>query len=92
MGTFDFILHLLNFFAPALGVAVLLTAASRLLIRRSNRSVAFWHQCAFNFVAGSIALAVALVLFGRDGKMLAYAALTLATASSEWWQAGVWRK
>jgi hypothetical protein len=28
MGTFDFILHLLNFFAPALGVAVLLTAAS----------------------------------------------------------------
>jgi hypothetical protein len=24
MGTFDFILHLLNFFAPALGVAVLL--------------------------------------------------------------------
>jgi len=33
-----------------------------------------------------------LVLFGRDGKMLAYAALTLATASSEWWQAGGWRK
>jgi hypothetical protein len=92
MGTFDFILHLLNFFAPALGVAMLLTAASRLLIRRSSRSVAFWHQCAFNFVAGSIALAVALVLFGRDGKMLAYAALILATASSEWWQAGGWQK
>ena len=92
MGTFDFILHLLNFFAPALGVALLLTAASRLLIRRSSRSVAVWSQCAFNFAAGSIALAAALVLFGRDGKMLAYAALILATGSSEWWQSGVWRK
>ena len=71
MGTFDFILHLLNFFAPALGVAVLLTAARRLLITRSNRSVAFWHQCAFNFVAGSIALAWALFFLGREGKRLA---------------------
>ena len=26
-----------------------------------------------------------LVFFGRDGKMLSYAALVLVTASSQWW-------
>lgn len=92
MGTSDFLFHLLNFFAPVFGVAVLLTAASGLLLRPSARSGSFWTRCAINAGAGSLAWVAALVLLGRDGKMMAYLALTLALASSEWWQTGGFRK
>ncbi len=93
MGTSDFLFHLLNFFAPVFGVAVLLTAASGLLLRRPTaRSGSFWIRCAINAVAGSLAWVAALVLLGRDGKMMAYLALTLALASSEWWQTGGFRR
>jgi len=92
MGPLDILDHLLNFLAPALGVALLLTAISRFFKRKGPYSSAFWSQVAINFAVGSVVLAGALVLLGRDGKMLTYLVLVLAMATSQWWQLGGWKK
>lgn len=91
MGFFDVINHLLNFFFPALGVALLMAALLRLpYVRRLHvRQVDPWHRTVkINFLVGCAALLLGLVFFGRDGKMATYALLVLAMASSQWWQTG----
>ena len=88
--------HLLNFIAPALALALLLVAFSRLFSGYfgSKRAIVQspWSQTAINFVVGVAVLAAGLVLFGRDGKMLTYLALTVATAFSQWNLMGGWRR
>ena len=49
-------------------------------------------QIAINFVVGVVVLAAGLVLLGRDGKMLTYVALVIATATSQWWLLGGWKR
>ena len=91
MSFFDVVNHLLNFFFPALGVALLMAALLRLpYVRRLNvRQVRPWHRpIKINFLVGCAALLLGLVFFGRDGKMATYALLVLAMASSQWWQTG----
>jgi len=90
MGPTDFLWHLAGFLAPAAGVALLLSLSARLLMPGSDgRS---WLACAaINFVAGAVALGLGLWLFGRDGRMLAYAALVVASASSQWISGRGWR-
>lgn len=88
--------HLLNFVAPAAMLALLLVTFSRLFsgFFKSKKSLVYnwWLQAAINFVVGVGVLAVGLVLLGRDGKMLTYVVLMLATATSQWWQLGGWKK
>lgn len=88
--------HLLNFVAPAAMLALLLVALSRLfsLFFKSNRPLvhAWWAQVAINFIVGVGVLAAGLLLLGRDGKMLTYVVLMLATATGQWWQLGGWKK
>lgn len=88
--------HLLNFMAPAALVAALLVLFSRLLpgFFGSNKALvhALWAQLAINFIVGVGVLAAGLVLLGRDGKMLTYVALILATALSQWCQIGGWKR
>ena len=88
--------HLLNFAAPAVGVAVLLVLSSRLLsgfFMSKMPLVLNWRtQIAINFVVGVVVLAAGLVLLGRDGKMLTYVALVIATATSQWWLLGGWKR
>lgn len=87
--------HLLNFMAPALAVALLLVAFSRLFSGYfgSKRALVqvLWVQVAINFIVGAAVLAAGLVLFGHDGKMLTYLALVGATAFSQWSLVGGWR-
>lgn len=85
------VLHVLNFLAPAFAVAVGVTLAARVLLPRHTRPQRWWWPLAFNFAAGSAALAAGLVLFGRDGKMLSYAALAAAVATSQWLAGRAWR-
>ena len=92
MGPIDLLFHLLNFVAPAAGVSVLLSLTSGFWGGRAAARLGFWQRCLINFIVGSLVLAVALVLLGRDGKMMAYLALVLAIASSEWWLTSVPRK
>jgi hypothetical protein len=91
MGPLDILLHLLNFAAPALAVALGLALAARLFrLDRSGR--AWWVLAAINFIAGLLVLAAGLWYFGRDGKMATYAALVLVVASVQWLSARAWAR
>ena len=81
--------HLFNFMAPAALLAVLLVLLSRLFFGffRSKRPFvqAWWVQTAIIFIANIVVLTAGLLLFGRDGKMLTYAALVFGSALCQWW-------
>ena len=83
MGPLDILNHLLNFVAPAVFVALLLVLGGRLLGAKGG-TLAGWRQWAVVFVVGLVVLAAGLALWGRDGKMLTYAALVVATATCQW--------
>jgi hypothetical protein len=84
MGPFDAIWHALNFFAPALGMAVLAASAVKLLWRRDLAAVSWYRLALWGALAGMAALAGGLAMFGRDGKMATYGALVAATAIALW--------
>ena len=84
MGPLDALNHLLNLFAPAAAMAVLLVLGGRLCLRQCRSPYGWYTQMALQLLLGSAVLAAGLVLWGRDGKMLTYAALVVATASCQW--------
>lgn len=88
MGPIDALWHLLNFFAPALGVGLVTAALARMLWRRELRSVGAGRLAAWACAGCAVGLVAALVVFGRDGKMAGYA-LMLATCSFAVWWAGL---
>lgn len=92
MGPLDAFWHLLNFFAPAIGVGALTPLLAKLLWRRELRAVP-WRQLSLWAVAmGGLSWVAALVLLGRDGRMLAYAALLCTCALVVWWRGFVARR
>jgi hypothetical protein len=66
--------------------------ATRLWGRKQSPLLPWWGQMAFNFVLGVAVLAAAVVWLGRDGRMLGYAGLVLAVASSQWLLLRAWRR
>jgi hypothetical protein len=85
MGPLDATWHLLNFFAPALGVALIASGLAKLLWRRELGGVT-WPWLALWAAAGAaLALLAGLVVFGRDGRMATYALLIAAVAVTLWW-------
>lgn len=92
MNLHDVIFHLLNFVAPAFGLALLLPLLGRPFFRPQAAFVPWWGQMLVNFVVGVCVLALSLWWLGRDGKMMAYALLVLAVASSQWLLARGWRR
>jgi hypothetical protein len=81
----DALWHLINLFAPALGVGFLASALAKLLWRGELRRVA-WLR--LGSLASGVAAAVllgGLVLLGHDGRIATYAAMVAATALSLWW-------
>lgn len=91
MGPLDAIWHLLNFFAPALGVAVVTALLAKLLWRRQLAGAGLGRLVAWSSGAGAVALVAGLVAFGRDGRMGTYGLLVAATAVALWW-AGFMRR
>ena len=91
MGPLDAFNHLLNLFAPAAAMAVLMVLGGRLCLRQCRSPYTWWTQMALQLLLGSAVLAAGLVLWGRDGKMLTYAALVVATASCQWVLVRGWR-
>jgi len=80
--------HLLNFAAPAAGMALLLWGIPRVWPKaRKGRWAARTELWALVAVGLAVLLA-GLVVFGRDGKMLTYTALVLAQGSLVWWVRG----
>ena len=91
MSPLDALWHLLNFVAPALGVALLAASLAKLVWRRELAAVP-WRRLALWAAAASVlALIAGLVLFGRDGKMVTYAAVVVASALALWWAGFVGR-
>jgi formate-dependent nitrite reductase membrane component NrfD len=84
MGPLDAIWHALNFFAPALGLAVLAASAAKLLWRHDLAGVPWLRLALWAALAGMAVLIGGLVVFGRDGKMATYAALVVAAAAALW--------
>ena len=85
MGPLDALWHLLNFFAPALGIGTLAPAIAKLLWRRRLTSVS-WRSLA-GWATGSsvLALIAGLVVFGRDGRVATYGLMVLGSALGLWW-------
>jgi hypothetical protein len=84
MGPLDTIWHVLNFFAPALGVAVLAASAAKLLWRHDLATVPWRRLALWSALAGMATLIGGLAVFGRDGKMVTYGALVAVTALALW--------
>lgn len=92
MNRSDLLLHLLNFVAPALFLAVLLPLLSRLFFRRVAGKPRWWLQFLLDFLTGVAALVLSVWWLGRDGKMMAYAALVLSVATMQWLLLRGWRR
>lgn len=85
MGFLDALNHALNFFLPALGMALLVPSLARLVWWQALKSAGWLRQVKWATVANAGVLLVGLLLLGRDGAMLTYFGLVLASALAVWW-------
>jgi flagellar biosynthesis protein FliR len=96
MGALDAFLHGMNFLLPAACVALAVTLATSLVGRFFKQNRPFTQsisaQAAINFIVCAGVLVIGLILTGRDGKMLTYTAMVLASATAQWWLSGGWRR
>jgi len=84
MGPLAMLNHALNFAAPALWLALWMPLLARIFIRKKPVAIALPVQVAIHLIVGLVTLALGLVVFGRDGKMLTYLALVLLMGTSQW--------
>ena len=82
----EFLIHLLNFFAPPWAVAALAAGLAKLFWRRLLRTVSWWQLARLAALVGSATWLACLVAQGRDGKMSSYALLVLSIALALWWR------
>jgi hypothetical protein len=85
VGPIDAFWHLLNFFAPALGVGLLVPLLAKLVWWRELKTVPWRRLASWTTGLSALTWVVALVLFGRDGRMASYGALLCASALGLWW-------
>lgn len=85
MGFLDGLNHALNFFLPALGMALLVPSLARLVWWRALKSAGWLRQVKWASIINAAVLIVGLLTTGRDGAMLTYAGLVLASALTVWW-------
>ena len=85
MSPWDALIHLANFFLPALGVGVLSALLSKLLWSTALKGVPLARLAGWASAAGAAALLAGLVVGGRDGRMATYGAMVLASAIALLW-------
>jgi hypothetical protein len=85
LGPLDTLWHLLNFFAPSVGVGLLAPAMAKLLWRRRLKPVAWVSLALWTTGGATAALLAGLMVFGRDGRVATYALLVLVSAVALWW-------
>ena len=79
----DLFWHLANFVVPALVIGPGLALLSRVFWRKTPSAHTLLAQAAINFAVCVAVLMIGLVLTGRDGRIVTYAALVLACAASQ---------
>ena len=85
MSLLDALIHMVNFFLPALGMALLLPTLARLVWWRALKSAGFVRQVTWVAGVNALVLMAGLIVLGRDGAMATYAALVLASSLTVWW-------
>jgi hypothetical protein len=84
MDGLSLIVHVFNFLAPAVAVSAWITLISPLIWRGSQPWKAWKSRFVLNSFAGILMLILGLIWTGQDGKMISYAAMVLACATSQW--------
>ena len=84
MSALDAFWHIANLFAPAWGLAALLAGAIKGLWRREAKSLSWRRLWVWGAAGGTAAVLAALILLGRDGRMVGYALLVLGVAVPQW--------
>jgi hypothetical membrane protein len=79
-------LHLLNFLAPAFGLALMLGVLGLFFDRKRPSPQYLYISAAMYFVASMAVLLLGLALLGRDGKTITYAALVSVNAALAAWR------
>ena len=84
MGPIDQLIHLLNFFAPAWGVAFFCVVFAQFAARRwlPESRLGWLRQLMVGAVLGSLVLIAGLVVWGVDGKMATYGVLVVVWQAS----------
>lgn len=85
MGFVDASIHLLNLFAPALGVGIITAGLAKLVWRRELNGVRLAKLALWACGACAIVTTGGLLLTGRDGRMATYGAMVLAAALALLW-------
>ena len=86
MGPIDALWHLLNLFAPAVGLGLIASSLAKLVWRRALQTVAWRDLVRWTVGANAGLTLLGLVLQVRDGRMATYAAMAVATALVLWWR------
>jgi hypothetical protein len=81
----------LNFVAPAFGLALLVTLGAHFFMKKRPPALTLSTQLAINTIASGLVFVLGLWLTGRDGKMVSYAAMAVACATSQWLMARGWK-
>lgn len=85
MGALTLLNHIANFLAPALWLTLGLAVVSRIIMKKKASAHSLIQQVAILFAVCTSVLLLGLLFFGRDGKMLTYAALVVAGAGTQGW-------
>ena len=85
MGPLDVAWHLLNLIAPALGLGLLSSTATKLIWRRELAAVRWSRLAAWTCSVSALTAIAGLVVTGHDGRMGTYACMVLACALALSW-------
>jgi ABC-type branched-subunit amino acid transport system permease subunit len=84
MSLFEAFWHLFEFVYPALAMGLLCAAGAKGLWRKELSGTPWWRLAGAVALAGIAVLTIGLAVFGRDGRMLSYAALVIVSAVVLW--------
>ena len=92
MNLADLIVHVGNFFAPAVVVACLTALAGRWILPVDARWPVLWIRIGVGFLACSACLVAGLWWYGRDGRMSTYIAMGVVAACVQFVLMRGWRR
>lgn len=92
MDLLDLFNHLLNVAAPAAFIAWVLVAVGRFLGGPRTGIPRWWMQWAITFGAGLLTSLAGLIVTGRDGSMVTYAALAAVCGTVQWFVMRGWSR
>lgn len=84
MGPLDSLWHLLNLFAPALGMGLLTPMLAKVLWRRGLKAASWLRLAVWATGSAAVSLVAGLAHFGHDGWMVTYGLMALTCALTVW--------